>query len=161
MGGEELQEWTEHSCILEVDLEYPDELHDKHNEYLLASERIMINKVEKLIPNLNNKEKYVLRHKNLKQYLSLGLKLTKVHRGVKFFEKSWMNEYIQLNTDLRTKGTTDFEKDFFKLMNNSVFGKTMENVGNRVDIRLVNDEKNGTSWLNSTTLNLKPSFLKA
>ena len=61
-----------------------------------------------------------IHHKN-KQYLSLGLKLTKVHRGVKFFEKSWMKEYIQLNTDLRTKGTTDFEKDFFKLMNNSVF----------------------------------------
>jgi hypothetical protein len=103
MGGEELEEWTEHSCILEVDLEYPDELHYKHNEYLLAPERIMVNKVEKLIPNLNNKEKYVLHHKNLKQYLSLGLKLTKVHRGVKFFEKSWMKEYIQLNTDLRTK----------------------------------------------------------
>ena len=101
----------------------------------------MANKTEKLIPNLNNKEKYVLHHTNLKQYLSLGLKLIKIHRGVKFLERDWMKEYIQLNTDLRTKGTTDFEKDFFKLMNNSVFGKTMENVRNRVDIRIVNDEK--------------------
>jgi hypothetical protein len=60
---------------------------------------------------------------------------------VRFVEKPWLGKYIQLNTDLRTKGTTDFEKDLFKLMNNSVFGKTMENVRNRVDIRLVNDEK--------------------
>ena len=124
-----------------MDLEYPEELHDKHNEYPLAPERMEINKVDKLIPNLNNKEKYVIHHKTLKQCLSLGLRLTKVHRGVKFVEEPWLKKYIQLNTDLRTKGTTDFEKDFFKLMNNSVFGKTMENVRNRVDIRLVNDEK--------------------
>jgi hypothetical protein len=97
--------------------------------------------VDKLIPNLNNKEKYVIHHKTLKQCLSLGLRLTKVHPGVKFVEESWLKKYIQLNTDLRTKGTTDFEKDFFKLMNNSVFGKTMENVRNRIDIRLVNNEK--------------------
>jgi hypothetical protein len=141
MDDNELEKWTEHSCILEVDLEYPDELHDLHNEYPLAPERITVNRTEKLIPNLNNKEKYVLHHTNLKQYLNLGLKLTKIHRGVKFLERDWMKEYIQLNTDLRTKGTTDFEKDFFKLMNNSVFGKTMENVRNRVDIRIVNDEK--------------------
>ena len=141
MNSNELEKWTEHSCILEVDLEYTDDLHDLHNEYPLAPERITVNKTEKLIPNLNNKEKYVLHHTNLKQYLSLGLKLIKIHRGVKFLERDWMKEYIQLNTDLRTKGTTDFEKDFFKLMNNSVFGKTMENVRNRVDIRIVNDEK--------------------
>jgi hypothetical protein len=124
-----------------VDLKYPDDLHDLHNEYPLAPERIMVKKTEKLIPNLNNREKYVLHHTNLKQYLNLGLKLAKIHRGVKFTESDWMKKYIQLNTDLRTKGTTDFEKDFFKLMNNSVFGKTMENVRNRVDIRIVNDEK--------------------
>ena len=141
MDGEELEEWTEHSSILEVDLEYPDDIHDLHNDYPLAPERIMVNGVEKLIPILNNKKKYVLHHTNLKQYLSMGLKLTKIHRGVKFLERDWMKKYIQLNTDLRTKGTTDFEKDFFKLMNNSVFGKTMENVRNRVDIRIVNDEK--------------------
>jgi hypothetical protein len=121
MNDSELEKWEEHSCILEVDLEYPDDLHDLHNEYPLAPERITVNKTEKLIPNLNNKVKYVLHHTNLKQYLNLGLKLTKIHRGVRFLESDWMKKYIQLNTDLRTKGTTDFEKDFFKLMNNSVF----------------------------------------
>ncbi|CAB3991572.1 Hypothetical predicted protein, partial [Paramuricea clavata] len=140
-SDEELEKWTDYGCILEVDLEYPDELHDKHNEYPLAPERIVVNGVEKLIPNLNNKEKYVVHHETLKLYLSQGLRLTKIHRGVKFVEEPWLEKYIQLNTDLRTKGTTDFEKDFFKLMNNSVFGKTMENVRNRVDIKLVNNEK--------------------
>ena len=140
MSDEELGKWTDYGCILEVDLEYPDELHDKHNEYPLAPERKTVNKVEKLIPNLSNKEKYVVHHKALKLYLSLGLKLTKIYRGVRFVEEPWLRKYIQLNTDLRTKVTTDFEKDFFKLMNNSVFGKTMENVRNRVDIRLVNNE---------------------
>ena len=83
----------------------------------------------------------MVHHKNLKQYLDLGLKLTKIHRGVKFNERAWLKDYIQLNTDLRTKGTTEFEKDFFKLMNNSVFGKTMENIRNRIDARLVTEVK--------------------
>ena len=145
MNELELQNWNRlcegKGCILEVDLEYSKELHDTHNEYPLAPERLRVNKVNKLIPNLNNKGKYVIHHKNLKQYLDLGLKLIKIHRGVKFNEKAWLKAYIQLNTNLRTKGTTEFEKDFFKLMNNSVFGKTMENIRNRIDVRLVTEEK--------------------
>ena len=97
--------------------------------------------MEKLIPNLWDKEKYIVHHENLKLYLELGLKVKKIHRGIKFREEPWMRSYIELNTDLRTKGKNDFEKDFFKLMNNSVFGKTMENIRNRVDVRLVNDQK--------------------
>ena len=111
-----------------------------HNEYPLAPERLMVNNVEKLIPNLNDKTKYVLHYENLKLYESLGLKITKIHRGIKFEESDWLKSYIDQNTSLRATATNEFEKDFFKLMNNSVFGKTMENIRNRVDIRLVNDK---------------------
>jgi hypothetical protein len=145
MSAEKLDEWKNVSCILEVDLEYPKtkELHDLHNDYPLAPESIVPegSKVSKLIPNLNNKTKYVVHYENLKQYESLGLKITKIHRGICFEEEAWLKKYIDLNTDLRTKATNDFEKDFFKLMNNSVFGKTMENIENHVDIRLVTSEK--------------------
>ncbi len=141
MNADELKNWKSKPCILEVDLEYPKELHDKHNEYPLAPERLLVDKVEKLVPNLNDKTKYVLHHENLKLYLRLGIKLTKIHRGITFVETDFMKPYIDLNTDMRSKGTTDFEKDFYKLMNNSVFGKTMENVRNRVNVKLVTNEK--------------------
>jgi len=134
-------------------LEYSKKLNDLHNEYHLAPERIEINKVEKLIPNLNEKKKYVLHHKNLKQYLDLGLKLTKIHRGISFDEKAWLKPYIELNTNLHSKAQNEFEKDFFKLMNNSVFGKTMENVRNRVNIRLVNNQTSLKNvWQNQTVI---------
>ena len=95
MNKYELNNWENYSCILEVDLEYPKELHDLHNDYLLAPERIMCkNKVEKLIPNLRDKEKYVIHYKNLKQYLDLGLELTCIHRGIKFEESEWLKTYI-------------------------------------------------------------------
>ena len=103
MDEEEKLNWKNFPCILVVDLEYPKELHDLHNDYPLAPERLKINNVEKLIPNLWDKEKYVVHHQNLKLYLELGLKIKKIHRGIKFREEPWMRSYIELNTRLRTE----------------------------------------------------------
>ena len=129
-------------CILEVDLEYPENLHDLHNYYPLCPERVKCkNGVKKLIPNLRNKKKYVLHYKNLIQCLDMGLKIKHIYRGIKFVESEWMKPYIDKNTNLRAKAKNNFEKDFYKLMNNSVFGKTMENIRNRVDVKLVNTEE--------------------
>ena len=129
-------------CILGVDLEYPENLHDLHNDYPLCPERVKCkNGVEKLIPNLRDKKKYVLHYKNLIQCLDMGLKIKHIHRGIKFVESEWMKSYIDKNTNLRAKAKNNFEKDFFKLMNNSVFGKTMENIRNPVDVKLVNTEE--------------------
>ena len=134
-----VQVWKKTPCILEVDLEYPEELHDLHNDYPLCPERVECdNGVKKLIPNLRDKNNYVVHYKTLMQYLSLGMKLKKIHRGIKFIESAFLKPYIDKNTKLRAQAKNDFEKDFFKLMNNSVFGKTMENIRNRVNVKLVN-----------------------
>ena len=154
MTEEELDDWKSFACVLEVDLEYSKELHDLHNEYPLAPERLMINKVEKLIPNLNDKKKYIIHYENLKLYESLGLKITHIHRGIKFEESDWMKPYIDLNTRLRAEAKNEFEKDFFKLLNNSVYGKTMENIRNRVNVTLVNSRKKAKK------LTAKPNFKK-
>ena len=133
-----VQFWERTPCILEVDLEYPEELHDLHNDYPLCPERVECNhKVKKLIPNLRHKNNYVVHYKTLMQYLNLGMELKKIHRGIRFTESDFLKPYIDTNVKLRTQAKNDFEKDFFKLMNNSVFGKTMENIRNRVNIKLV------------------------
>ena len=137
--------WLKHlSCILEVDLEYPEDLHDLHNVNPLAPELVKIGNVEKLISNLNNKSNYVVYYENVKLYQSFGLKITKILRGIKFKLIAWLEEYINLNTELRTKAKqsgNNFEVDFFKLMNNSVIGKTLENIRNMVDIWLISSDK--------------------
>ena len=139
---QELRTWNKTPCFLEVDLQYPEKLHDLHNDYPFCPEGVKCkNNVEKLIPNLRDKKKYVLHYKNLIQCIRYGMKLTRIHRGIKFVESDCLKPYIDMNTKLRTKAKNNFEKDFFKLMNNSVFGKTMENIRNRVDIKLVNNEE--------------------
>ena len=109
MKKSELETWELNPCILEVDLEYLIDLHDLHSDYPLAPERVNVNKVYKLIPILRNKEKYVIHYENLKQYLSLGLKLTRVHKGIKFKESQCLKKYIDLNTELKTAATSEFE----------------------------------------------------
>ena len=99
------------------------------------------NKCTKLVCNIHNKENYPVHILASKEALNHGLKLTKVHRVVEFRQEDWLKPYIDMNTELRKHAKNDFEKDFFKLMNNSVFGKAMENVRNHRDIRVVTTDK--------------------
>ena len=138
MEEEELNNWRDYSCVLEVELEYPKELHDLHNDLPLCPENITSDKnITKLIPTLNNKEKYVIHYKTLLQFLELGLILKKIHCGIKFNESEWMKPYIDKNTELRKVADNDFEKDFYKLANNGVFGKGMEDETKRCCVKLV------------------------
>ncbi|XP_046347918.2 uncharacterized protein LOC125381613 isoform X2 [Haliotis rufescens] len=147
--------------ILEVDLEYPQQLHDSHNDYPLAPESMTITDdmlshyskklreklcikgqpVRKLVPNLYDKQKYVLHYRNLQFYLSQGMKLSKIHRAIQFKQSTWLKPYIDFNTQKRKEAKNETDKAFFKLANNSVFGRTMMNVRKHVNVELVNSSK--------------------
>ena len=137
------KENAKNGWILEVDLEYPPELHEEHNSYPLAPEKKVVEKewmsgyqkrlmeeldlkppdCKKLLLTLQDKTKYVTHYRNLQFYLKQGMKLKRVHRVLEFEQESWMEPYIRMNTEFRKNAKSDFEKDFYKLMNNSVFGK--------------------------------------
>ena len=147
--------------IMDVDLEYPDNIHDYHSDYPLAPEIMNVTadmlsvtqkkiyksynynkepkdeKTKKLILNVNDKENYVLNIKILKYYLQQGMKLKKVNKTIRFKQKAWLKPWIDFNTDKRKQATSDFEKDMYKLMNNAVYGKTMENVREHINFELV------------------------
>ena len=157
--------------IFEVDLEYQDELHESHNDYPLAPEKLAIpyemlsgyckkiadkygvkcDDVKKLIPNLGHKTNNVLHYRDLQLYLSLGTKLTKIHRVLKFKQSDWMKKYIYFNTKERKNAANSFEKDFFKSMVNSFYGKTMENLRKRIKVRLVTNEQDFLKYTSKPT----------
>ena len=141
-GVMSLNEKSDTGYILEVDLEYPDKLHELYNDYPFVPEKLAVSNnmmstyckkvadkydikvgdIKELIPNLDNNTKYVLHYRNLQLFLSLGMKLTNIHRALQFKQSNWMKIYIDFNTEKRKNAANDFEKDFFKLMINSVYG---------------------------------------
>ena len=149
-----------HGYFLEVDLDYPEELHDIHNDYSMAPEKIKIEDemlspysfeikneydiktggINKLAPNLMSKKNYGVHYKNLQYYLSQGLILKKVHRILEFKQSDWMKPYIDFNTQKRKEATNEADKNLFKLFNTSVHGKTMENVRKRIKIRIITND---------------------
>ena len=127
--------------ILEVDLDYPKGLHDDHSDYPLAPEHLTINKCRKLTPNLQHKLNYIVHIDNLQYYISKGLVLKKIHRVVKFNQSAWLKPYIEKNSKLRQMAKNEFEKDYYKLLNNAFYVKTMENVRDRVNVQFCLNEK--------------------
>ena len=135
-------EESDEGYFFEVDVQYLEKLHELHNDLPFLPERMKIEKVEKLVANLHDKTEYVIHIRNLKQALNHGLVLKKVvHKVIKFNQNAWLKPYIDINANLRKKAKNDFEKDFFKLMSNAVFGKTMENVRKKINIKLVTKER--------------------
>ena len=120
---EELSTREDRGYLIEVDICYPSESHDKHNDLPLMCGRMKIGNIDKLVPDLYYKKRYVIHIRALQQALDHGLIFEKVHRMIEFKQSPWMKEYIAFNMKLRTVAKTDFEKDFYKLMNNAVFGK--------------------------------------
>jgi len=170
-------------CFVECDIEYPEELHDVHNDYPLLPENVVVkendqsdylkqlrkklgkqpsSKTGKLIPHLGSRTEYVVHIRNLQQAVQLGLKVSKIHRIVFFNQVAWMAPYINLNSSLRAKAKNTFEKDFYKLMNNAVFGKTMENVRKHFTIQILRDKHKDhrnrkIKYLNDLTLQKPPT----
>ena len=168
---------AEYGYILEVDLNYPDSLHDYHADYPLCPEHLRVtedmlserqqelmkkfnlkapggpNDARKLIPNLLPKRRYVLHYRCLKFYIQEGLELVRVHRVMRFRQQDWIAPYVTSNTKRRQESKNAFEKAFFKLMINALFGKLMEQLRKRVDCRIV------TSAAQAKRLTAKATFV--
>ena len=147
--------------ILEVDLHYSEELHDIHNDYPLCPEHISVSYemlstyckdivdkynikvggVKILIPNLYDKIKSPVHYKNLKYYLSLRMKLIKIHRILSFKQKDWLKVFTDFNTKKSQESNDEFNKNLYKLFNNCIYGKSIENPRTKIDVKLLNDKK--------------------
>ena len=126
-----IKNYNENSDVgyfLEVDVEYPKKLWSSHKDLPFLPKRKKLEKIKKLVCSIEDKEKYVIHIRVLKQALNHGLILKEVRQVIRFNQAAWLKLYIDRNTRLRKEAKNDFEKDFFQLMNNSVFGKTTENV---------------------------------
>ncbi|KAK3910146.1 Peptide methionine sulfoxide reductase MsrA 2, partial [Frankliniella fusca] len=149
--------------LFEVDLIYPSDIHDWHNDFPLAPEHKMIElydlpkraSTKKLIPNLYDKERYCVYGSTLKLYLSLGIELEEIHSVMAFDQKPWLAPFINFNTEMRKQATSDFQKSLWKLYNNSTFGKTIESVRKR---RNVNFTKKNDKFLKLVRSPLYHSF---
>ena len=165
----------DYGYVLEVDLKYPESLHDYHKDFPLAPHKLKINNnllsdyqleiinklkpngyrrtaTEKLMQTLYDKFNYIVHFKCLKLYLNLGLELIKIHRVIKFKQSRFLSKYIRKNTKLRQNASNDFEKDLFKLMNNSVFGKSIQDQRKHLNIKLALNDKQASRYLK------KPNF---
>ena len=158
--------------FVEVDITCPPSLHDTHNDLPLEPQKILIQKSwlspyaqsfdvklpsdgrEKLVETLLDKNRFVCHYRNLKFYVNQCLKVRKLRRVIQFRQNKWLGDYISKNTIMRKQATNDFEKNFYKLLSNACFGKTMENLRNRREIRFVNNEKQAEKSLLKRTFKL-------
>ena len=175
-----VNESSSYGYISEFDLEYPHKLHGLHNDYSLVPEQLEIGRgmlskyfsdiadqysikisgVNKLVPNLSNKNKHVLHYRSLQLYLSVGVKLIGVPRIFKFKQSDWLKQYIDFNTSIRKNAANSFEKNFSKLMNNNVHAKTMQNLIEKVKFRLVNNAKDDKKLVSRPTFFSQRYLLK-
>ena len=125
----------------------------KYCSDIVTKYEIRVDEVNKLVPNLRDKIKYLVHYKNLQYYLSLGMKLIKVQRILKFKQSNWLKEYIEFNTEKRKNAASEFEKNFFKLLINCKYEKNLENLRKRVSVKLINNSKDYLRCVN------KPNFI--